>query len=260
MDEEVIEGAVEETITGESAEVEDNSEQEEATANEEAEEGVKEEDDTGAEEQSEELSEGAKEPEKPVGRAQTRIQTLSAELKAEREEKERLVSERAVAQAQLENYRQSQHQSRSENERREEEDRLALLDPTERELYHTNNRMLQLEHKLNQLDVQRANDRDRASFEAKAATNEIYGKHATEVEAMYQEGLERGVQASREDLHSFLLGRELKKDMAKRVSKKRASASKRIDSVTSKSANARGDVSGSKKGKTAADRLSGVLI
>lgn len=201
-----------------------------------------------------------KEPAKPVSRSQARIQGLSERLKAESAEKEKLIHERAVAQVQLENLRAQQRELQSAAERREEEERLALLDPTERATYQANQQIRNLEWRLNQMEVQRKNDQDRANFQAKAAHDETYGKYADQVEQMYEEGLSRGVSASREDLHSYILGKELKKDLAAKVSKKKESAGKRIESVTSKPASARGDVDGSKKGKSEEDRLRGVLI
>jgi hypothetical protein len=202
----------------------------------------------------------AEKPSKPVGRAQARIQKLSAERDAERADKEKLIHERAVAQAQLEQLRAQQRELQSASERRAEEERLALLDPQERATYQANQQIRNLEWRLNQMEIQRGNDQDRANFQAKAAHDETYGKYADQVEQMYQEGLQRGVSASREDLHSYILGKELKKDLAAKTSEKRKSASKRIDSVTAKPASARGDVAGSKKGKSEEDRLRGVLI
>lgn len=201
-----------------------------------------------------------KEPVKPASRSQARIQGLSERLKAETAEKERLIHDRAVAQAQLEHLRAQQQQIQSAAERKDEEDRLSLLDPSERAVYQANQQIRNLEYRLNQMEIQRGNDQDRANFHAKAAHDETYAKYAPEVEKMYQEGLARGVSASREDLHSYILGKELKKDLAAKVSKKKESASKRIDSVTSKPASARGDVADSKKGKSLEERLRGVQI
>jgi hypothetical protein len=200
------------------------------------------------------------EPVKPPSRSQERIRALNDRLKAEAAEKERLIHERAVAQAQLEHLRQQQQAVQSAAERKAEEDRLALLDPSERALYQANNQLRTLEYRLNQMELQRRDDQDRANFHAKAAHDETYAKYADQVEEMYQDGLKRGVSASREDLHSYILGKELKKDLATKVSKKKESAGKRIESVTSKPASARGDVTSSKKGKSEEDRLRGVLI
>lgn len=203
----------------------------------------------------------------PQTRGQTRQQKLSNQLKQEREERQRerkerdeLIADRARKEAELDHYKRQQNESQSVAQRKAEEDRLALLDPTERAVYEVNLRNRNLEQRLNQLEFQRLQDHDRDRFHAKAASDPTYSKYADQVEEMYQEGLKRGVTAPREELHSLILGRELKKDMAKKLSSKKDSAKKRIDTVTSKPATARGDVGASKKGKTVEERLAGVLI
>lgn len=200
-------------------------------------------------------------------RGQTRQQKLSNQLKQEREERQRerkerdeLIADRARKEAELDHYKRQQTESQSATQRKAEEDRLALLDPTERAVYEGNLRIQSLERRLNQSEFQRQQDQDRDKFHAKAASDPTYGKYADQVEEMYQEGLKRGVSAPREELHSLILGRELKKDMAKKLSSKKDTAKKRIDTVTSKPATARGDVGASKAGKTVEDRLKGVLI
>lgn len=200
------------------------------------------------------------EPKTTKRSASETIRALKAERNAERVEREKIIAERAVAYAQLENLRQQQRDFQSTEQKRAEEQRLALLAPEERALYEANQRTRTLEHRLNQMEAQRADDRDRASFQAKAQHDETYEKYADAVEQMYQEGLAKGVTASREDLHSYLLGKELKKDMASKISKKKEIAGKRIESVTAKSASAKGDVAGAKKGRTEEDRLRNVLI
>lgn len=199
-------------------------------------------------------------PTKPVSRAQARIQGLSERLKLESAEKERLIHERATAQAQLEHLRQQQREVQSAQERRAEDERLALLDPQERAVYQANQQIRNLEYRLNQMEMQRGNDQDRATFHAKAAHDETYAKYADEIEKAYQDGVNRGVSAPREDLLAWKIGKEILQNKNKEGAKKKATATKRIDSVTAKPASARGDVTGSKKGKTEEDRLRGVLI
>jgi hypothetical protein len=193
-------------------------------------------------------------------RANDTIRALKEERKADRLEKEKLIAERATYAAQLENIRQQQQQQQSNADRRAEEDRLALLDPQERAIYQANEKANSLEHRLNLMQMQMQDNTDKAIFHAKSAHDETYAKYADQVEEMYQEGLKRGVTAPREELHSLILGRALKKDMAAKLSQKKATAGKRIDTVTSKPASARGDVAGSRQGKSEEDRLRGVLI
>lgn len=218
--------------------------------------------DEGNIEEDDQIDAAAEEPvaSKPLSRAQQRIQSLSASAKSEREAKEQAMRERAVLQAQLDFHRQQQHDSQSAQQRKAEEERLSLLDPSERRNYELEKKYRDMEYRLNQMELNRQDETDRANFHARATTDETYGKYADQVEKMYQDGRARGVLASREDLHSFILGRELKKDLATKVSKKKETASKRIDSATAKPANAKGDVAGSKKVTSEEDRLRGVPI
>lgn len=245
----------------------DNEAPEKEVAESEAAEETEETEEADEQEQSEEGEEGeqaegvAEQPAaKPRSRAEERIKTLSAREKYEREEKEKLIHDRAVLQEQLENYRRNQHAMQSAAERKAEEERLAMLDPSERAMYKMQEQNRLLEHRLNQMELKSQDRIDHANFHSKAAQDETYGKYADQVEKMYQEGLARGVSASREDLHSYILGKELKKDLASKLSKKKESASKRIDSATAKAPSAKGDVAGTKKGKSEEDRLRGVLI
>jgi len=216
------------------------------------------------EETNEEVSEIDEEADaelgKPVSRAQNRIQKLSSDLKAERAGREKLVAEHATAKAQLDALQQQQRDNAAQVEQRAEEERLALLDPEDRELYNAKQQTKHLEYRLQQLEMEQRDSRDRTEFHAKAAHDETYGKYAKQVEDMYQEGFRRGVVAPREDLHSLILGQELKKNAQANTPAKKAAAKKRVAAVTSTSTNARSDVRGSKRGKTAEERLLGVEI
>ncbi|MCK5603782.1 hypothetical protein KAR91_17980 [Candidatus Pacearchaeota archaeon] len=225
---------------------------------EEIEENV--DDDIEGDSEEESSEEDTEEPEKPVSRAQNRIQKLSSDLKTERNEREKLVAERATAQAELKALQQQQRDNATQVDRRAEEERLALLAPEEREVYQAKQRADYLDRRLQQLEMQQQDSLDRAEFHAKAAHDETYSKYADRVETMYQEGLQRGVVAPREDLHSLVLGQELKKNAKTNTPAKKAAAKKRVDAVTSRPASAKSNVSGSRRGKTAEERLQGVEI
>lgn len=217
-------------------------------------------DETSAEKAADENAESDEPSEKPRGRANDTIRALKEERKRDREELERITTERATVAAQLEFERRRQFEVQSEQQRKQEEERLALLDPTERAIYQSNKRANELEYRLNVMQIQIQQSADKSAFEAKASADPLYAKYGSEVEKLYQEGLKRGVTAPREELLNLVLGRELRKDIsAKHLSKKEA-AGKRIDSVTSRPAKAKSDVSGSRKGQTEEDRLRGMII
>lgn len=241
---------------------EESTEKEEGAENEDDQETGEEATEENEEDDSEDDEEVAQEQvqAKRGGRAQERIRRQSEELKTERAEKERLIADRAVALAQLENLRMQQQQMLSSEQRRAEEERLKLLAPEERQLYTANQQIRELHHRINQMDAQRSQDLDRVSFQSKAAQNPTYARYADEVEAMYQDGLKRGVVAPREDLLYYALGKSLAKDMGKKADAKKQAASKRIDSATAKPTRGKSDVAGSRKGASVEDRLRDVQI
>ena len=189
-------------------------------------------------------------------RGQTRHQKLANQLKEERaerakerEEREKLIAERATLAAQLEHERQSKTAGQSGAEKRAEEERLQLLSPEERMAYNADRRAQALEQRINAMEWQNHDGSEKAAFRAQAAHDPLVEKFQDEVERMRAEDIKKGYAASRDEYLNFIVGRELRKDAAKKLSAKKDSANKRVDSVTSKSAKARGDVSGTKKGK-----------
>jgi hypothetical protein len=200
-------------------------------------------------------------PAKPTKRsAADEIRKLKAERNEERAEREKLIAERATYAAQLEHLRQQKDAEKSAADRKAEEDRLALLDPTERAAYSADKRAQQLEHRLNLMQMQMQDNTDKAIFRAKAAHDPLVAKYAEQVEQMLQDDVKKGFSAPRDTYLQILVGKAVIENSAKELSKKKAAASKRIDTVTGKSASARGDVAGSKKGSSEEDRLRGQLI
>jgi hypothetical protein len=136
-----------------------------------------------------------------------------------------------------------------------------LLDPAERAAYNANQRAAQLEQRLNRYEIDRQEDRERADFRAKAIHDPLIEKYADQVEQMRQDDIKKlGVAAPRDAYLNFIIGESVRRNAASKISSKKKSAEKRIESVTSKSVGARGDVKGSKSGKTVEERLAGVLI
>lgn len=213
-------------------------------------------------------SDDSDEDEEPKTRGQNRHQKLANELKQEREERARerkerdeLIAERARYAAKLEHYEQQQTAGRSAADRQAEEQRLSLLDPAERVAYNAQQTSSRLEQRLNQMQIQHQDDRERSEFRSKGSSDPLVEKYADRVEQMRQDDIKKlGVAAPRDAYLNFIIGESVRKNAASKISSKKKSADKRIDSVTSKSVGARGDVKGSKSGKTVEERLAGVLI
>lgn len=200
-------------------------------------------------------------PAKPTKKsASDTIRALKAERNQERADREKLIAELAAAKA-LEHEREQRKLSeQSAAERKAQEDRLALLDPQERATYDLREQNKALEHRLNLMEFKSQDNTDRAIFQSKAAHDPLVAKYVEEVEQMRQSDLKKGYAAPREEYLNFIVGREVRKNAAADLSKKKSAASKRIDTATAKPVSARGDVAGSKQGKSEEDRLRGVLI
>lgn len=199
-------------------------------------------------------------PRKTRPSASETIRALKAERKAAQEKLQQLEQERAAERARIEFEQRRQQEANAEAARKKEEEALALLDPTEKAIYLQTKRANELEYRLNVMHMEMQYNKDRSAFEAKMSTDPLYAKYGDQVEKLFQEGLKRGVTAPREELLNLVLGRELRKEAASKLTKKKEAAGKRIDTVTSKPASARSDVSASKKGQTEEDRLRNVLI
>ncbi len=205
--------------------------------------------------------EGDPEQEKPSKKsASDTIRALKAERNAERLERERLISELAASKAVEHEREQQRAAAATAAERRAEEDRLALLDPTERKAYDADTRARGLENRLNHMQLQMQDATDRAIFQSKAAHDPLVEKYKDQVEEMLNNDRKKGYAATREEYLNFIVGRAVRAESEKTLSKKRETAGKRIDAVTSKSASARGSVAESKQGNSEEDRLRGVLI
>ena len=153
------------------------------------------------------------EDEEPT-RGQTRHQKLANQLKEEREERARdradrdkLVADNARKDAELENYRNQQNHIQSQAERRAEEQRLELLTPEEKQFYQANQKASQLEQRLNHMERERQDDRERSEFRSKANQDPLVEKYADRVEQMRQDDIKRlGVAAPRDAYLNFIVG------------------------------------------------------
>ena len=132
-------------------------------------------------------------------RGQTRHQKLANQLKEERaerakerEEREKLIAERATLAAQLEHERQSKTAGQSGAEKRAEEERLQLLSPEERMAYNADRRAQALEQRINAMEWQTHDGSEKAAFRAQAAHDPLVEKFQDEVERMRAEDLKKG--------------------------------------------------------------------
>ena len=246
----------EEILEIEEEELEEEQEEEEA----EEEEGAEDEAEEESEEEAEEEGEEETPTPKKAGRADKRIQTLTQREKAAKEEAAAAKAQAAALQAQLQIFTQHGQSLSQAEAKRQEEERVSKMQPHERVAYEANKQNQMLQQQMMGLQFQIVDTADKSSYEAKMVTNPTLKRIAPQVEQMRQDFLAKGQTVPRENLAAYIIGQEvLKKQLAGESPRKKAAA-KRVDAATSRSTTARGDVTRTRKGKTAEQRLEGVSI
>ena len=193
-------------------------------------------------------------------RGETRQQKLANELNKARERE-------AALQARLTQILTTQQQAPAHDvaAQQAEAQRVAAMDPLERQAYEADKRVKALEAQVANLGFAQQDGLDRARFEAKAAVVPLYAKYMPQVEKTLQEMRATGVNTTREAILDYLYGKaqRLKAEQAlkdgtnKKVS---AAAAGRVASVNGRPANLRGDASGVGGGKSLEDKLRGVPL
>jgi hypothetical protein len=194
-------------------------------------------------------------PAKSASRGQQRQQVLANRAKAAE-------AEAAALKEELQLERQRLQLEKKAVEDAKEAERLAAMDPTERELHISRKENQSTKQALAFINFKIEDSSDKSHYSAKAIVNPLYAKYADRVEAKLAEMRKGGQNSTREVVLDFLIGRDarLKAEQGDPGAKRRKAAS-RVDAARSKPARARSDAGGYKpKGKSAEDRLDGVLI
>lgn len=192
---------------------------------------------------------------KPVSRGQQRQQVLANRAKAAEQEAKALKEELALERQRLQLERKAKDDAA-------EAERIAAMDPTERELYSSRKEINNNKQALAYINFKIEDSSDKSQYSAKSIVNPLYAKYADRVEAKLAEMRKGGQNTTREVVLDFLIGRDarLKAEQGDPGAKRRKAAS-RVDAARSKPARGRSDAGGYKpKGKSAEDRLDGVLI
>ena len=170
------------------------------------------------EEEDEEIDAADAEPparsEKP-SRRDGRVQRLA-------EEKKRLADEADRLRRELEDTRRRIPQQPVEDPRIEQE-RLALMSPEDRMQYQLDKALRQNEQRTQQLLFQQQQQLDKQAYDFKAKDDKLYASMAEAVEKEYQRVISQGRYASREDIHTYLVGQRAKEQRGKANPKAAAS-------------------------------------
>src|SRR5262249_4569442 len=107
-----------------------------------------------------------------------------------------------------------------------------------------------------------AGEADKMKYEARAAVDTLYQRHAEEVENLFQSELRQGRTWPREMILDFVLGRKMRTSAGRDTKRARAQGQKRIEAQQTRPTSAKGDAASgrSKTGNTPEDRLKGMDI
>lgn len=249
---------LEDTLPAE--ETESETPEAEDTEGTEAEETPEETEDEPAE--GEEL-ESEDEPAPQPSRAASRVQRLAQERTTEREGRLRAEVERDLLNARLTALSAPREDTAATQ--RQEAEYLATLEPHQQVAYLADKRFKAMEAQLTATKFESVDSADRAAFAARATVNPLYKKYETKVEEELQKFRSQGVNYKREVMLDYLIGKDIRLKSEKEAGKpsaKKQGAQRRVVATATKPAGATGDVAqyGTRRGKTAEERLSNVLI
>jgi hypothetical protein len=194
----------------------------------------------------------------PAPKKQSRFQKLSNRARVAETELERLRAKEAARDA----AGASAPAGLSKADLEAEEARIAAMEPTAREAYLARKESHSNKQALAYINFKLEDSTDASMYASKAVIDPLHAKYATRVEAKLAEMRKQGQNSKREVILSFLIGEDMlkRRDKGGAGPRKKAAAS-RVNAAQSKPARGRSDAGGYKpKGKSAEERLEGVLI
>src|SRR5208282_6483853 len=173
--------------------------------------------------------------EERVDRRQRRDDTLREEIRAEREHRARVEAELNILRQEREQRQQPQGETEEQFQAR-----IALLDPESR-IDAKVDRALRRSAQQTALATFASADRaDKMTYDANAAVNPLYKKHAAAVEATMVEARRRGMDINRETALNLVIGNSVRQNQGK-VSPARQQAQQRVASQQSRTTGGQGD-------------------
>lgn len=175
-------------------------------------------------------------------RASQRIKKLAKErdeLRDRATRAEALAEERAA---------QRQTPTNNADATRQREEKLALMDPSERKDFLRDEAMQNMEQKMLLSELRTADTLDKNAYIARAAVNGVYAKHTAEVEKRLSEERRNGRNWTRETILAQVIGEAALK--AKPDAKKKNEAKERVDSSKSTPTRARSDSTAHRPGRS----------
>lgn len=215
------------------ADVPDEEEIVEDVGEEEVEAGEEPEPEQDEEAEADEGEEPAPQPQK-TSRAQERIRSLDARLKAEATQREQL-------QQQLQQLMARQQADQQRAQKASQEEQLALMDPAERRAFEAHQQATNTQAQLQRVQFQFQDVQDHTAFHSKAVSNPVYAKFAPQVEQALAKLRAQGMNAPRENVLAFIVGQEAIRKAQGTVGAKAKAGAQRVASAKGSPVSARSD-------------------
>jgi hypothetical protein len=217
---------------------EPEGEEDEVTEAEDVEEDDTKQEESDAEEEDTVAGAAGKGDEEPApqSRAAARISKLNRELREEQARRikaETLAEERARGAA--------PQNGGTEEARRAREEKLALMDPIEKREFLNQEKLADMEFKVQVSELRTADMLDKNSYQMQAASNPLYAKHQADVEARLASERRAGRNWTRQDILEKIIGEKALK--TKPDAKQKDAAARRVNSSKANSVSARSNVS-----------------
>ena len=183
------------------------------------------------------------------GRASRAVIAAKQAAKEAREEAARLRQE-------FEDFRRSSEERRNQPDPEAERARVALMDPEERINYHREQDKRELSAQMRRMEMNYADQADRAQFQTRVSTNPKLGRFQDRVEAIYQENKRTmsargGIPPDRDTILKWVIGDEALKNPGS------SGKPSKLSRQTTKAVSSRGDVpSGGRRTISEEERLS----
>jgi hypothetical protein len=225
-----------EDVEVETPEVEEAAEQAEDEPEEEAEEG-----DEPEEQEAGEQPAVAAQPAKPRSAATIAVQEAKRAAKEAKAEAER-------ARQELNELRMAAQGRQTEEQRRIEAERLALMPPEEKFDYLLNKQKQEFDGRYRGLEFQMQDNADRVAFEALCARNPAFEAVREDVERQLMETRRNGGNVAREVAATYFIGKRALERAAKgSKTKQAAKGTQRVAQAAAKPSGGRSDVRGGER-------------
>lgn len=193
-------------------------------------------------------------PPRQPSRGERRFQTLTNEVKTERERALRLERE-------LQQLREQQNRGNSRQSEEEEAQRLALMTVEERVEYKLNKALESHRRESEIVQFRSVDAQDKATFDGRYRAHPKYGKYCDEVEAELAKSRAAGVNVQRETVLAALIGRRVLAKTTSAPPARRAEAQRRLKRNETRPADARGGEARGRRGvQSLEERLSDVTF